>query len=296
MLSRCSYLKTILCYSHEFIERILILSLTKLSFTQRVEQYYAELSPNSRKIADHLLHHSQDIISCTVADIAEKTQTSKASVSRFFRQLGYESHADVKLQLTALRASGYPISMLNGGISGYKCELERITKTFENIEERQLQIFVDSITLAKRITLIGFRNSYPVALHFRQQLQQIHSQVRLLPLPGQSISEDLQDMDSDELIIIIGFRRRPKLFASLLNQLNPNQIVLMADPSGQIYKDKVKQLFICQLGQEQALDSYAAPMSLIAIICNRVLNQLSQRGQNRIKAISDLFSLFDEIE
>jgi DNA-binding MurR/RpiR family transcriptional regulator len=279
-----------------FVLVINILSTSSLPFTQRIERLYAELSPNGRKLADHLLHNSQDIITCTVAELASKTQTSKATVSRFFRQLGYESHFDVKREMNELRASGYPISMQMTDVTGYKAEINRLRQTFDNIDNQQLLQFVEDIVLAKRITLIGFRNSYPVALHFRQQLQQIHSQVSVLPHPGQTLSEDLEDIKSDELVIILGFRRRPKLFSTLLNQLSQNKVALFADPSGQMYKDKTQYLFICQLGQEQALDSYAAPMSLIAVICNMVLTKLSAQGQQRIARISKRFSLLDELE
>ncbi|WP_340680813.1 MurR/RpiR family transcriptional regulator [Paraglaciecola sp.] len=272
------------------------MSKTKPSFIKRIEQNYTELPPNARKIADHLLHNASDVVSHTVTELANITHTSKATVSRFFRQLGYDSHVDVKHEMNELRSAGYPISMQTNEVSGFKAELNRLKQTFAYIDNQQLTALVESIIKSKRITLIGFRNSYPVALHFRQQLQQIHGQIRLLPQPGQTISEDLEDITADELVIVIGFRRRPKLFATLLEQLDAQQIVLFADPSGQIYKDKVGSLFICQLGQEQALDSYAAPMSLVSVICNKVLTELAQSGHKRVNRISERFRVLNEIE
>ena len=272
------------------------MSKTKPSFIQRIEQNYAELPPNARKIADHLLHNASDVVSYTVAELANITHTSKATVSRFFRQLGYDSHGDVKHEMNELRAAGYPISIKASEVSGFKAEINRLKLTYENIDNQQIKTLVDNIIASKRITLIGFRNSYPMALHCRQQLQQIRGQIRLLPQPGQTISEDLEDINPDELVIIMGFRRRPKLFASLLSQLSSQQVVLFADPSGQIYKDKVASLFICHLGQEQALDSYAAPMSLISFICNKVLTQMAQSGHKRINRISERFRILNEIE
>ena len=266
------------------------------SFIQRIELSYAELPPNARKIADHLLHNANDVVAYSVTELATITHTSKATVSRFFRQLGYDSHGDVKQEMHKLRTAGYPISMQASESTGYKAEINRLKQTFENIDETQISALVERIIGSKRITLIGFRNSYPVALHFRQQLQQIHSQIRLLPQPGQTISEELEDLSPDELVIVLGFRRRPKLFAALLSQFSSQQVALFADPSGQIYKDKVSYLFICQLGQEQALDSYAAPMSLIAVICNKVLAKLGQHGHKRINRISERFRLLNEIE
>ena len=160
-----------------------ILSKTKPSFIQRIEQNYAELPPNARKIADHLLHNASDVVSYTVAELANITHTSKATVSRFFRQLGYDSHGDVKHEMNELRAAGYPISIKASEVSGFKAEINRLKLTYENIDKQQIDALVDKIIASKRITLIGFRNSYPMALHCRQQLQQIRGQIRLLPQP-----------------------------------------------------------------------------------------------------------------
>lgn len=269
--------------------------MAKIPFKQRIEQHYQQLSPNGRKIADHLLHNPLDVVSSSVAIIADKTATSKATVSRFFRQLGYASHQHAKQELNALRATGYPLYTESQGSDLLAQELQRIQQTWHNIDEQSLDTLISAICHAPQITIIGFRNSYPVALHFRQQLVQIRSNVKLLPQPGQTLGEELQDLDPNELVLIIGFRRRPKIFNALIQQLRQHNVALLADPSGQLYCEQVKHLIICQLGQEQALDSYAAPMSIISVICNRVFASMEQSAQQRISTISARYVDLDEL-
>ncbi|MEI8648708.1 SIS domain-containing protein [Paraglaciecola sp. Hal342] len=134
----------------------------------------------------------------------------KSDRQSFFRQLGYQSHHDAKTELNAFRANGYPMYMESDQSGALNREIQRIEQTWSNLDQDQLSGLIKSICEASRITLIGFRNSYPVALHFRQQLLQIRSKVRLLPQPGQTLSEELRDISDDELVILIGFRRRPK--------------------------------------------------------------------------------------
>lgn len=267
-----------------------------IPFLIRIEQSYQTLSPNARKVADYLQQNPFDVLHTSLAEIASISRTSKASVSRFFRQLGYDSQLDLKKELRSLRASGYPIATASTSNDQVQQELRRIQHTWDNIDPSAINTLIESITHAPRITIIGFRNSYPIALHFRQQLLQIRSTVRILPQPGQSLSEELQDIDTGELIIVIGFRRRPKLIKHLISTLTEHQLVLFADPSAQVYKDKVSQLIICQLGQELALDSYAAPMSLISVICNGVLTKTMQTSKSRITSISNLYADLDELE
>lgn len=267
-----------------------------LPFVKRIESHYEQLSPNARRIANYLQQNPLDVLNTSVAEIADITQTSKATVSRFFRQLGYDSHQDVKKELRTLRAAGYPLPMSNTDNNYVNQEMERISQTWDTIKTQDIDCLVDSIVSASRITLIGYRNSYPVALHFRQQLLQLRDKVRILPQPGQSIGEEIQDLSKDELVIIVGFRRRPKIVGQLVNKLQNSNVVLLADPSAQIYRSKVSQLLICQLGQELPLDSYAAPMSVISVICNAVMTKLKSSSTGRIKAISSLYQELEELE
>ncbi|GAB5384869.1 MAG: MurR/RpiR family transcriptional regulator HpxU [Aliiglaciecola sp.] len=237
-----------------------------------------------------------DVLNMSVSEIAQITHTSKATVSRFFRQLGYANHQDVKDELRSARQNGYPIGESHQNNDYITQELQRIRQTWDNVDPNDINELIESITQSSRVTLIGFRNSYPVALHFRQQLLQVRGKVRLLPNPGQTLGEELEDIAEDELVIIVAFRRRPKIVKHLIEKIPTQQLVLMADPSAQIYQDQVKQLFICQLGQELPLDSYSAPMSVISVVCNQILNSDSHNGKDRIKAISKLYKDLDELE
>ena len=62
----------------------------------QIEKHYALLSPAGKRIAQYLQQTPLAVISQSTAQIAEKTQTSKATVSRFFRQLGFDSHQQAK--------------------------------------------------------------------------------------------------------------------------------------------------------------------------------------------------------
>jgi DNA-binding MurR/RpiR family transcriptional regulator len=275
---------------------VVIFISSNKTLLQRIESSYCELSVNGRKIADRLTHNPMDVARYSLADLAQLTQTSKATVSRFFSKLGYQSYQAAKQELLELRQQGYPLALGAPSNSDFEEELQRIRQTLENISSTMLEQLTQSICQASRVTIIGFRNSYPLALHFRQQLLQLRSDVSLLPQPGQTLSEELQDIAPQELFIVIGFRRRTKLFERLINTLPSKQVVLLADPSAQIYKEQVKFLLICQLGQTLALDSYAAPMSVISIICNNVLAKLGQPAQQRIESISKGFNALSEIE
>lgn len=267
------------------------------SINAAITRLYPELSPSARVIANYIQAHPLAILSMSMNDIAIATATSKATVSRFFRQIGYDSHQQVKAELHHLRQSGLPVAPVDApNQNDLAQEIERLTKTIHDIPAQQLAQIVSLIATSPKISIVGFRNSYPVALHFRQQLKQIRASVRILPQPGQTLAEELVDLAPDELIILVGFRRRPKGFRQLVESIAGQPTILLTDPSGQVFNQQVDHLLVCHLGQENAFDSYAAPMSVLSMICNHVYQTLKdQGGESRIEGISTLYKQLDEL-
>lgn len=261
-----------------------------------IEQNYPSLSPSAQAIANYLQQHPLAIVSQTSAEIAEQTGTSKATVSRFFRQLGFESQQDAKQSQLALRQSGVPLLTQGTTIDQTAEELKNLSLTFEGLRPETINEVSTQLAKASRVTLIGFRNAYPIALHFRQQLQQVRASVRLLPQPGQTLGEDLQDILEEEVIVLLGFRRRARIFKKVIDSLQGHNTILITDPTGQIYNQQVNHVLVCHLGNESPFDSYAAPMSLVSVLCNSVYAQIGENAQLRTQAISHLYEELDELE
>ena len=262
----------------------------------QIEKHYALLSPAGKRIAQYLQQTPLAVISQSTAQIAEKTQTSKATVSRFFRQLGFDSHQQAKDTLLSLREQGVPVKTHTSLSHHQEHEFSNLTQTFAGIHEDTLLDIAERLAKAKQITLIGFRNAYPLALHFRQQLKQIRTSVRLLPQPGQTLGEDIVDLGDDDVVILFGFRRRTRQFKYVLSAIKHAQVILITDPTGQIYRNQVSKLVVCHLGNDAPFDSYAAPMSLLSAICNRTYSLLGDAATERVNSITETYASLDELE
>ncbi|TFD65298.1 hypothetical protein [Cryobacterium ruanii] len=58
--------------------------------------------------------------------------------------------------------------------------------------------------------------SIPSSMHLRQQLAQTFQSVRLAPLPGQAIGEDVAGLGPHDAAVLFGFRRRSAGFGQLV--------------------------------------------------------------------------------
>ncbi|WP_268912686.1 MurR/RpiR family transcriptional regulator [Lentilactobacillus sp. SPB1-3] len=78
---------------------------------QLLKQYFDDLSRTNKKIARYVIEHPQDASEANIEELAEKTNTSTASVSRLVKTLGYNNFREFTLALayTQLRPQNLPI-------------------------------------------------------------------------------------------------------------------------------------------------------------------------------------------
>lgn len=271
---------------------------------QRIAAQFAELSAQEQRVATFILDHFDDLATFSAAELARLTGVSKSTVSRLFRKLGFESFQVAKQHARQLRSMGVPL------VTGderpdekrFKHHLmrenENLQQTFANIDPETFESVVNALDNASRVVLIGFRNSYPLAVHFRQQLIQTRDNVSLAPQPNQSLSEELVSLGKNDVVVLFGFRRRPAIFNSLLTSLIAKdcRVLLFGDATVKHHMPYVEWWLECPLDSISAFDSYASAMSLISLVSNSLLHQRLAKGRVRINAISELYQELDELE
>ncbi|MEN4768628.1 MurR/RpiR family transcriptional regulator HpxU [Duffyella gerundensis] len=272
---------------------------------ERLKQHYAQLSPQEQRIADFIFDHFDDLISYNSAELARLSGVSKATVSRLFRRLGYEKYKDMRDELRTLRQSGMPLTDNRDAVQGntllsrhYKQEMANLTQWVNSIDAQQFNEVIGALAGARRVLIIGLRNAYPVALHLRQQLQQAREQVWLLPQPGQTLAEELVDITPQDVVVVMAFRRRPRIIRPLLQQLQQDNIpvVALCESQAQSIISLARWPLCAPLDSVSAFDSYASAMSLINLLANAVLHELLSQGRQRIHRIADLYQQLDELE
>jgi DNA-binding MurR/RpiR family transcriptional regulator len=170
------------------------------------------------------MDHFDDLMSYNSAELARLSGVSKATVSRLFKRLGYDRFKEMRDEVRTLRQSGMPLTENRDAVQGntllarhYKQEMANLTQWVNALDAVQ---FADGAgAAARRVFILGLRNSAPVALHLRQQLMQIRGQVWLMPQPGQTLAEELVDITEQDVVVVIAFRRRPRVIRPVLEAL-----------------------------------------------------------------------------
>lgn len=263
---------------------------------ERIARHRASLSPQERRAADTLLDHIDDLATYRAAELAGLAGVSKATMSRLFRSLGFSDFDEVRDHLRTLRHAGEPRPSDAGTdlASHVAAELDAITRA---VNGDQVATAIGLLARARRILVVGWRNSYPVALHLREQLIQARSGVSVAPTPGQVIGEELADLGQGDVVVAIGFRRRPAGFAAFVAAAGATgaDVILVADPTGVAHVSDTDVWLECPLPSELSFDSYAAAMSLVTVLANGVLSE-GIGGSERISTISNTYEMLGEIE
>ncbi|ENT2948315.1 MurR/RpiR family transcriptional regulator HpxU [Klebsiella aerogenes] len=272
---------------------------------ERLKAQYASLSPQEQRVADFIVDHFDDLISYNSAELAQLSGVSKATVSRLFKRLGYEKYRDMRDELRTLRQSGMPLTDHREAVQGntllarhYKQEMANLTQWVNALDARQFAEAINALVNARRVVIIGMRNSWPLALHLRQQLLQARGQVVVLPQPGQSLSEELVDLSAEDIVVVMAFRRRPRIIRPLMQQLQQRGVpqLLICEPQAHSLFPLACWRLCAPLDSVSAFDSYASANSLINLLANALLHEILDSGRPRIHDIATLYQQLDELE
>lgn len=272
---------------------------------ERLRSHYPQLSPQEQRVGDFVFDHFDDLISYNSAELARLSGVSKATVSRLFKRLGYEKYKDMRDELRTLRQSGMPLTDNRDAVQGntllarhYKQEMANLTQWVNEVDTAQFAEVVQHLANSKRVFVVGLRNAYPVALHFRQQLLQARGGIQVLPQPGQTLSEELVEVTQEDMVVVLAFRRRARIIKPLLQQLQHDGIptLVICEPQAQAIIALARWQLCAPLDSVSAFDSYASANSLINLLANAVLHELLTEGRQRIHQIADLYSHLDELE
>lgn len=269
---------------------------------ERIEATWSDLTPSERQVAEFVLERADDLAGFTGAELAELSGASKATVSRFFRRLGFTSYAQARVDARSLRARGVPTGGLpdgSGPVATHVAhDVQNLTRTAENLSAADLDGAVSALSGARRVLVLGWRNSYPVALHLREQLLQARPDVAVGPVPGQTVAEEVAGLDARDVLVVVGFRRRTPVVAAVLELAAQRGVpsVLLTDPAAGPPVVPVAHRLVVPVDGPGAFDSYAAVMTTVAVLAEGVLARRGSAGRDRVGDVATAHETLAELE
>ena len=179
---------------------------------------YRVMSPAYRELADHVLEYSYQAAFASASNLGRAVGLSSATVVRFAESLGLTGythlqrlaresmHREVNTvsQMKSLSRLSKGESVLDKTL---RADIENLGRTRELVSEQTFQRVVRLLAEAQTIQIAGFRSTYSVAHLLAFNLAMIGRRTSLL-MPGVGdLPEQLLRMRSDDVCIVISFRR-----------------------------------------------------------------------------------------
>lgn len=214
----------------------------KGSVINEICSLYDQLSDGERSIADYMMANPFDIASMTTRDIAQESETSAASVSRFARRLGYESFSALRQALLRDEAAyddrgQLAVISIDAPAAALETVLmvknRELTDTLSLLDARELVHAVHLLERSVSITFAAVGNTIPVALSASFLLGQLGLRCACAPTTEAMMLDSLSLTPRDVIVFLSKSghsKRLNKMMDNVIDSETPT-IVITNQPS-----------------------------------------------------------------
>lgn len=269
---------------------------------------YAQLPPGERRLADITLSKLSNLASYSATELAAEAAVSKATAARFFRRIGYSSFGHARRQARAEAHLASPLYAMAGidpteqhtdALSRHvAADLRNLSETFKCQDVKLLTRSAALLAKAKKVHVVGMRNGYFVALYMTNLLAQLRPGVASLPLSPTTLAEDLAALNSNDVVVVIDFRRRTVVLPTIVQAARNAgaSLVFLTHPGMAALSRPGDVVLHCQTEGASIFDSYVATVSIVNFIGTAVARELGHKSRQRLEAIEAVHDALGDIE
>lgn len=275
---------------------------------RRILDVYDKLSRNERRLADVLLESPRDLASYSATELSDRAGVSKSTSARLFKRLGYASFREARRQArqlvnkdTAIPFTDIPTQKgLGVDLSLHlTADLQNLIRTTEALRSDAITQAVDILADAQRVWVVGFGDNYPLAHFARAMLIRVKPMVRMLPMGGFSLPEELAGMRQEtDALLAFGMRRRTPTLLRTLRASREFGIhsVMMTDGSSTRAADLSDVAIRCRTRGASIFDSFVAPVSVLTHLCAALAARLGEEAVTHLNHIDAMHERWGEPE
>ncbi|SOZ58272.1 DNA-binding protein [Cupriavidus taiwanensis] len=283
---------------------------TRKSFVGRIREQLDQLSPSERRLAEFALDFPGDLAGYTASELAGLANVSNATVTRFVRRMGYASYDDARKHVRSEKSAGSPLLLAgtesapgaagathSGSLGAHLQQgLANLDATYRRLSEAQLREIAQAILNARKVWVVGFRSSQPLAMYLRWQLLQIVPSAQAVPGAGETMGEHLAGMAKDDVVIVLALRRRVRELPSVVAQAaKACPKLLYITEQGAPTKVPARWVLRCDVQAPGVLDNHAAVIGLCHLIVTQVMELAGTPGRRHLGLVEAFHDALDEL-
>jgi len=277
------------------------------SLLGRLHEAYSSLPESERRVADTILNTPSEMPVWTASELASHAQVSNATVSRLIQRLGYRSFEEARQHARTLRETGSPLFMQDATtatrgkqahIDLLQTEVGIIEETLSQIDDSVLNAAARGLAEARKIRLLGYRNSRFLSDYLTAQLAQLRHNVAPMALDGQTLAEGIAELGPQDVAVVVGLRRRPEQFNDIVRLLSDRGVktLLIADKDLREAPAFAAWTFMCAVETPLPLDSYVGALTLFRMLITETASEIGDASVLYLNEVEALREALNELE
>ncbi|CAH0344961.1 MurR/RpiR family transcriptional regulator [Bacillus sp. CECT 9360] len=270
----------------------------------KIRSYYPRFSEKEKKIANYILENPEQIIHCTINEVAEDLNVADATVFRFCKRIGFKGYQAMKIALASEIMT--PIQQIHEEITeqdNEKTVAEKIFKSNNRSLENTLQILesdslkkaVSLLLNARRVEFYGTGGSSVIAMDAYHKFLRTGIQAfAFIDTHFQLMSAS--QLTSDDVAVVISHSGTNKDTIQILNTANENgvkTIGITSFPKSPL-SQRVNVPLITSAEEteyrSEALASRISQLSLIDALYVNVMMKNKNKAKQSLQKIRDVIA------
>ncbi|MDL4841199.1 MurR/RpiR family transcriptional regulator [Aquibacillus rhizosphaerae] len=264
------------------------------------------MSPSQFKIADYIQKNTQHVLLSTEQEISNSLKISIASVSRFWRSVGYKNFKDFKTQMrTQLEVSpAGKMKNIMRKAEGHELQYHKLTmsvdhlqKTMEHFSSNDFDQAVDTLSRAHNIYIYCPGPSIGLGHLLYYRLSRFGLHIRIIHNNGSELFEDLLHINKNDVVIIFGFVRLLPEAKVILDQANQvgYQTIIITDKLVSDFSTQTDSILFASRGDMWEFHSMIAPTFMVENLIIAVGMKNKQENLERLELLSNLRHQYSDI-
>lgn len=276
--------------------------MDKNGFLLRVSRKLSEMHPAERRIGEFILEFPGDLATYSATELAQLAGVSSATVSRFIKTLGYGTYNEARREVREESRAGSRLLLQRAEGQGADWLLASTSQSVSNVENTMSEIGSEKIDAiaermlkARQVRVIGFRTNHPLARYLQWQSLQVVPGIEVIPGAGETMGETLVDINSGDLVIVFGLRRRGPLVFRTLDAIERigAAVLYITDERARLRPSATWHLR-CHTQTADPLFDHVSVMALCHKIVSRAIERSGAAGRNRLRRIEELHDSLGE--
>ncbi|CAH1220582.1 MurR/RpiR family transcriptional regulator [Paenibacillus sp. JJ-223] len=262
-----------------------------------------QLSPGHQKIADFIERHPEDMLFMTEQEIADRLGTSIATVSRFWRAVGYDNAKAFKIRLRTSEDTT-PALKLNKTISRMdtdslpvqllEASVAHLQETLSHMKNGDLEQAAVLFSEARRVYVYAPGPSAGLAELLSFRLSRFGMTVVRLAGGGHELLETLMHMQKEDVVLLLCFTRLLPEAEVILDYASNkgSQAVLVTDREDLLYGMGASISFYVSRGELGEFHSMVTPLLLMEQMVLAVGLKQKEQALAQLERLGELRSRY----